>query len=232
MTGDEIHPAQAHRPARTRRRRRSGPRRPPDQGADQASASPVTSPSSTTWTSTACPPRRSSRASRPRCSTPRARRPAATRTSVRRSSSTRASRSIDDLGADVMAIAEGHRLRIVDGSVYDGDDARRRGRRADRRDRRAAMEEARAGLSVQLESFAANTMDYLRRERDLLLDGVGVPGHLDRDRRPAGADRRARLPLQGRPGHAAPVHPGVPTGAHRGGRRRGRDPRRRAGSPT
>jgi uncharacterized membrane-anchored protein len=37
------------------------------------------------------------------------------------------------------------------------------------------MEEARAGLSVQLESFAANTMDYLRRERDLLLDGVGVP---------------------------------------------------------
>jgi uncharacterized membrane-anchored protein len=37
------------------------------------------------------------------------------------------------------------------------------------------MEEARAGLAVQLESFAANTMDYLRRERELLLDGVGVP---------------------------------------------------------
>lgn len=30
-------------------------------------------------------------------------------------------------------------------------------------------------LSVQLEAFAANTMDYLRQERDLLLDGVGVP---------------------------------------------------------
>ncbi|WP_255378250.1 putative cytokinetic ring protein SteA [Quadrisphaera sp. DSM 44207] len=38
-----------------------------------------------------------------------------------------------------------------------------------------AAEEARAGLSVQLESFAANTMEYLRRERALLLDGVGVP---------------------------------------------------------
>ena len=37
------------------------------------------------------------------------------------------------------------------------------------------MEEARAGLSVQLEAFAANTMDYMRRERELLLDGVGVP---------------------------------------------------------
>ena len=28
---------------------------------------------------------------------------------------------------------------------------------------------------MQLEAFAANTMEYLRRERDLLLDGVGVP---------------------------------------------------------
>lgn len=39
----------------------------------------------------------------------------------------------------------------------------------------AAMAAAREGLSVQLEAFAENTMDYLRRERDLLLDGVGVP---------------------------------------------------------
>ncbi|WP_439330245.1 putative cytokinetic ring protein SteA [Glycomyces arizonensis] len=37
------------------------------------------------------------------------------------------------------------------------------------------MEAAKEGLSVQLEAFAANTMEYLKRERDLLLDGVGVP---------------------------------------------------------
>jgi len=37
------------------------------------------------------------------------------------------------------------------------------------------MTEARAGLAVQLEAFAANTMEFLRRERDLLLDGAGVP---------------------------------------------------------
>jgi uncharacterized membrane-anchored protein len=37
------------------------------------------------------------------------------------------------------------------------------------------MAEARAGLSTQLEAFAANTMEYMRRERALLLDGVGVP---------------------------------------------------------
>jgi uncharacterized membrane-anchored protein len=37
------------------------------------------------------------------------------------------------------------------------------------------MSDAREGLSVQLEAFAANTMEYLKLERDLLLDGVGVP---------------------------------------------------------
>jgi uncharacterized membrane-anchored protein len=39
----------------------------------------------------------------------------------------------------------------------------------------AAMTEAKAGLSTQLEAFAANTMEYMKRERALLLDGVGVP---------------------------------------------------------
>jgi len=39
----------------------------------------------------------------------------------------------------------------------------------------AAMEAAREGLSAQLEAFAANTMEYMLREKDLLLDGVGVP---------------------------------------------------------
>src|SRR6478609_6658 len=82
---------------------------------------------------------------------------------------------IDDLGADVMAITEGHRLRVVDGAVYDGDTLVAEGVLQTEASVAAAMEEARAGLSVQLESFAANTMDYLRRERDLLLDGIGVP---------------------------------------------------------
>lgn len=38
-----------------------------------------------------------------------------------------------------------------------------------------AMVEARAGLTTQLEAFAANTMEYMLKERDLLFDGVGVP---------------------------------------------------------
>src|SRR6188768_1553615 len=82
---------------------------------------------------------------------------------------------IDDLGADVMAVTEGHRLRVVDAAVYEGDTLVAEGVLQTEASVAAAMEEARAGLSVQLESFAANTMDYLRRERDLLLDGIGVP---------------------------------------------------------
>jgi uncharacterized membrane-anchored protein len=87
---------------------------------------------------------------------------------------------VDRAGQAVMtAIDEGRRVR-VDGArvlVADGGDQVlvTEGIEATEESVAAAMEEARAGLSVQLESFAANTMEYLRKERDLLLDGVGVP---------------------------------------------------------
>jgi uncharacterized membrane-anchored protein len=82
---------------------------------------------------------------------------------------------VDDLGPDVLTVPEGRTLRVVDGQVLDGDRVVAEGTRQDAESVAAAMAEARAGLAVQLEAFAANTMDYLRRERDLLLDGVGVP---------------------------------------------------------
>ncbi|WP_129339707.1 putative cytokinetic ring protein SteA [Cellulomonas endophytica] len=82
---------------------------------------------------------------------------------------------VDDLGPDVMTIAEGHELRLVDGAVYAGDTLVAEGVLQTPGTVAEAMAAAREGLSVQLESFAANTMDYLRRERELLLDGVGVP---------------------------------------------------------
>jgi uncharacterized membrane-anchored protein len=82
---------------------------------------------------------------------------------------------VDDLGPDVLGLLEGRQVRVVDGAVYDGEQLVAEGTVQDQATVAAAMEEARAGLAVQLESFAANTMDYLRRERELLLDGVGVP---------------------------------------------------------
>lgn len=82
---------------------------------------------------------------------------------------------IDDLGSDVMTLTEGHSVRVKDGQVWSGDTLVAEGVIQTPESVAVAMEAAREGLSVQLESFAANTMDYLLRERDLLLDGVGVP---------------------------------------------------------
>ena len=84
---------------------------------------------------------------------------------------------VDDVDSEVFgAIREGETVRLVDDTLYAAD-----GRVVAKGDLQtpetiaSAMAEARAGLAVQLEAFASNTMEYLKRERDLLLDGVGVP---------------------------------------------------------
>jgi uncharacterized membrane-anchored protein len=87
---------------------------------------------------------------------------------------------VDSAGQQVMTdIEEGRRVRVDGGTllVVERSGARpvAEGVEQTTESVAAAMEEARAGLSVQLESFAVNTMEYLRKERDLLLDGVGVP---------------------------------------------------------
>ena len=82
---------------------------------------------------------------------------------------------IDDLGLDVMSIREGKKVRIDGGRVYVGDTLVAEGTEQTPQTNEAAMEEAREGLSLQLESFAANTMQYMQKEKDLLLDGVGIP---------------------------------------------------------
>jgi uncharacterized membrane-anchored protein len=83
---------------------------------------------------------------------------------------------IDATGEDAFAeIAEGDLVRIEDDALLVGERIVAKGTLQTVESVAAAMAEARAGLAVQLEAFAANTMEYLRRERDLLLDGVGVP---------------------------------------------------------
>ncbi|MBI4943769.1 MAG: hypothetical protein HY830_23760 [Actinobacteria bacterium] len=83
---------------------------------------------------------------------------------------------VDEVGPDVMtALHEGEVVRLHEGCVYVGEDLVSKGVEQTARTVTAAMDEARAGLAVQLEAFATNTMEYLRKERDLLLDGVGVP---------------------------------------------------------
>jgi uncharacterized membrane-anchored protein len=84
---------------------------------------------------------------------------------------------LDDVGREVFArLKEGTHVRL-DGNQLLADDGTvlAEGAAQDDETVSAAMAEAKAGLSVQLEAFAANTMEYMKRERALLLDGVGVP---------------------------------------------------------
>jgi len=84
---------------------------------------------------------------------------------------------LDDVGREVFTrLKEGTHVR-VEGTQLLADDGSvlAEGAAQDRSSVEASMTEAKAGLSVQLEAFAANTMEYMQRERALLLDGVGVP---------------------------------------------------------
>jgi len=83
---------------------------------------------------------------------------------------------IDHVGPEVFrALNEGDHIRIQDGTIYRKDTALGSGEVLDAERVLELMAAARTGLSTQLEAFTANTMEYLRRERALLLDGVGVP---------------------------------------------------------
>jgi uncharacterized membrane-anchored protein len=83
---------------------------------------------------------------------------------------------LDSVGTDVFsAVREGDVVRVDGDTAYVGDRVVAKGTPQDAASVRAAMAEARSGLHTQLEAFAANTMEYLLKERALLLDGVGVP---------------------------------------------------------
>ena len=82
---------------------------------------------------------------------------------------------VDDLGPDVMGIREGHRVHVNGGEVWDGNRLVAEGTPQDADTIGRSLEEAREGLSLQFEAFAANTASYILKERELLFDGAGVP---------------------------------------------------------
>jgi uncharacterized membrane-anchored protein len=83
---------------------------------------------------------------------------------------------VDGVGKDVLAqLKEGVPGRVEGNQLFVGDQVVAEGVRQDEESVATAMTEARAGLSTQLEAFATNTREYMKRERALLLDGVGVP---------------------------------------------------------
>ncbi|MEX5721328.1 putative cytokinetic ring protein SteA [Geodermatophilus maliterrae] len=84
---------------------------------------------------------------------------------------------VDGVGKDVFgALKEGVHVRVEANRLFTADgQVVAEGTEQTPDSVAAAMTEAKAGLSTQLEAFATNTMEYMKRERALLLDGVGVP---------------------------------------------------------
>jgi uncharacterized membrane-anchored protein len=71
------------------------------------------------------------------------------------------------VGKDVMHdLREGQEVSVVGGDLLVGESVVASGTEFDLDIVQSAMAEARSGLAVQLEAFAANTMEYLRREQD------------------------------------------------------------------
>lgn len=93
---------------------------------------------------------------------------------------------LDRAGSEVLArLDDGDRVRLDGDVLYRGEEFVCRGEPMTAASVSAAMEAARAGLGAQLQAFAHAATEHLRRERDVLLDGSGVPA--------------LATPLEGRP---------------------------------
>jgi uncharacterized membrane-anchored protein len=84
---------------------------------------------------------------------------------------------IDAVGEEVFGVVEeGDRITLDAGLLLDPDGAVvAEGTRMTTDLLESQLEVARAGLSDQIEAFTENTMRYLREEKELLLEGIGVP---------------------------------------------------------
>jgi uncharacterized membrane-anchored protein len=83
---------------------------------------------------------------------------------------------VDDVGAEVLTkVAEGTLVRLDGDTLYANDRVIAKGALQTTETVQAALGEAEAGVAAQIDAFAANTLEFLRRERGLLTNGIAVP---------------------------------------------------------
>lgn len=83
---------------------------------------------------------------------------------------------IDNAGPEIFKkIKDGSKVRLNEGGVYHGD--RRLAHGVERTDEEISdlMHDAKTGLVAHLEAFAGNTIEFIRSESPLLIDGIGIP---------------------------------------------------------
>jgi uncharacterized membrane-anchored protein len=83
---------------------------------------------------------------------------------------------IDETGPEVFKkIKDGAKVRLYNGGVYSGDRRLIHGTERTDHDIADLMQEAKSGLVAHLEAFAGNTIEFIRSESPLLIDGIGIP---------------------------------------------------------
>ena len=86
---------------------------------------------------------------------------------------------IDDAGPSVMQVAEGTRLSIEDGRVYAFNGTGRteiaRGSVLDLDAVENSLDETKKRIGSEIERFAENTLEYIRDERDVVLEATRLP---------------------------------------------------------
>src|SRR6201996_2976073 len=80
---------------------------------------------------------------------------------------------VDDVGQEVLTrVADGTLVRLDGDVLYKGDVVVAKGILQTEETIDESMGEANAGVPSQIDAFAANTLEFLRRERDLLTNGI------------------------------------------------------------
>ncbi|KJX75166.1 putative cytokinetic ring protein SteA [Mycobacterium lepromatosis] len=83
---------------------------------------------------------------------------------------------IDETGPEVFKkIRDGAKVRLHEGGVYSGDRRLICGTERTDHDIADLMREAKSGLATHLEAFAGNTIEFIKSESPLLIDGIGIP---------------------------------------------------------
>src|SRR6266581_6464552 len=83
---------------------------------------------------------------------------------------------VDEVGPEVFErVSDGQQVRLDGETLYAGDEVVAKGTVHDGESVTAAMQDAKAGLADQLKAFAANTIEYISRDAELLIDGIRVP---------------------------------------------------------
>jgi uncharacterized membrane-anchored protein len=83
---------------------------------------------------------------------------------------------VDDVGPDVFTrVAEGEAVRLEDETLLLGEEIVAKGTLQTAETVAAAMAEAKAGVAAQIEAFVVNTLEYMKNEGALLIDGIQVP---------------------------------------------------------